>query len=127
MITYATTDLIDHLCDAVDNARAATNDSRWLNAIDRAWEALLTSETIRWDAATHALFIQSATHPAKLYRANGTCECAAFIAGRPCYHRAAARLVRRALELRDATPPMPAALPRSVDTSDAEEALLQCF
>ncbi|MET0466768.1 MAG: SWIM zinc finger family protein [Chitinophagaceae bacterium] len=45
----------------------------------------------------HALLILSDSN--EIYTANGTCQCKAFQNGRrPCWHRAAARLVKRYTE-----------------------------
>ncbi len=41
----------------------------------------------------HALVILSESN--EIYSANGTCQCKAFAHGKPCWHRAAARLVTR--------------------------------
>lgn len=91
--------ILDQLCEAVDAARLATNDSRWLNAIDTAWGWLLEQDAVVYDAATHALTIESATRPGTFYTANGACQCEAFGKHNACWHRAAARLVRRATEV----------------------------
>lgn len=94
--------LMDHLCAAVDAARAkAANDKRWLNALNTAWGFLLEQDTVLYRHEDHALLVTSASEPGKQYRANGRCQCNAFATHQACWHRAAARLVRRALELRD--------------------------
>jgi hypothetical protein len=92
--------ILDNLSDVVvPDARDATSgDSRWLNAIDSAYDWLLWQDSVTYDAATHALTVQSATHPSVLYVANGKCQCRASANGEACWHRAAARLVRRSLE-----------------------------
>ncbi len=41
----------------------------------------------------HALVILSESN--EVYSANGTCQCRAYEFGKPCWHRAAARLVAR--------------------------------
>ncbi len=98
--TLRTAALLDFLADAVDAARvAATDNVRWLNAIDAAWDHLLQQDVIEFDAAAHALVYRSES--GTTYHANGVCQCRAFAEGQACKHRAAARLVRRALELRD--------------------------
>ena len=89
--------ILDRLCESVDAARAATNDSRWLNAIDCAWGWLLAQDAVSYDAATHALTIPSATRPGTVYTANGACQCEAFEKHTACWHRAAARLVQNAV------------------------------
>lgn len=106
--------ILDRLCESVDAARAATNDSRWLNAIDCAWGWLLAQDAVSYDAATHALTIPSATRPGTVYVANGACQCEAFEKHTACWHRAAARLVRRATE----AVPVPVVVPVVVPMGD---------
>ena len=101
--TIATADLLDALVDALDTARVnAAQDSRWLNAIDTGADWLLQQEEISYDFASHALKVSSASRPDRAYVANGACQCEAFSKHSACWHRAAARLVRRALELEQA-------------------------
>ena len=95
--TIAVSDLIDGLCAAVDAARvAAEGNTRWLNAINAAWDRLLTVEAVEYCHDDHALIYHSES--GKTYTANGRCQCEAFRASTACAHRAAARLVFRALE-----------------------------
>ena len=96
--TIRTADLIDALAEAVDAARVQAGASqRWQNAIDAAWDHLLQAETIEYRHSDHALRYRSES--GQSYTANGTCQCTAFEKGQPCKHRAAARIVFRALEL----------------------------
>jgi hypothetical protein len=107
--TIRTADILDQLCDAVDTAReAAAGNTRWLNAISTAWGYLLTTDTIQFDASEHAIRVESATDARTVYIANGDCSCRAFAEGNACWHRAAARLVRRALERKGAAQAAPA-------------------
>jgi len=97
--TLRTADLLDNLVSAVDRARVnAQDDPRWLRAIDAGWDWLLQQDELSYNAATHELVVQSATGSGE-YRANGACQCRAAELDRPCWHRAAARIVRRAVEL----------------------------
>lgn len=100
--TIAVADIIDQLVEAVDAARTkAAGNQRWLGAVDRAWDYLLQVDAVSYDHADHALRVESASEPGKVYIANGACGCKAFAEhGNACWHRAAARLVRRAVELR---------------------------
>jgi len=92
-------EIFDALCDAYDLARSlAAGNARWASALDRAWGWLLEQDTIAYDVEHWAIRVQSATHPGVVYVANGDCTCPAFAHGNACWHRAAARLVRRALE-----------------------------
>lgn len=94
--------LLDYLCAAVDAARvAAKSNQRWSNAINSAWGFLLEQDSVLYRSADHALLVTSASEPGKTYRANGRCQCNAYATNQACWHRAAARLVRRAIELRD--------------------------
>jgi hypothetical protein len=98
--TIRTAEILDFIVDAVDAARAAAADSpRWRNAIDAAFDHLLTVDVIEYDHTAHELLYRSES--GATYRANGSCQCRAFEAGQPCKHRAAARLVYRAVEARD--------------------------
>lgn len=98
--TLRIVNLLDALCTAVDLAREmAGNNQRWLRAINTGWDWLLQQETVSYDHAAHALRVESASEPGKTYISNGACQCSAFEQHNACWHRAAARLVRRALEL----------------------------
>ncbi len=101
------------LAAVVDKARTdAAEHPRWLAAIDRAVLELLQNPWIE-RGELHGVIIASPS--GNLYSANGTCQCQAYHYGNPCWHRAAARLVR----LHDEYAPAPA-LP--VRASDAEYA-----
>ncbi|MEI7772044.1 MAG: hypothetical protein WCI67_18770 [Chloroflexales bacterium] len=93
----AVSDILDDLVSAVDAARAATDAPRWRNAIDAAFDHLLQVETVEVDAHGALTYASESGHT---YHANGACQCRAFLAGQPCKHRAAARLVKNALEHR---------------------------
>lgn len=67
---------------------------RWQTAIAKAKQQLETNPYIHFDGA--ALLILSDSN--EIYRANGTCQCKAYANGKPCWHRAAARLVERYME-----------------------------
>ncbi len=86
------------LAVVVAQARSdAAERPRWLAAIGRA---VLELETNPWiERADHGLIIGSPS--GKCYAANGTCQCRAFDFGKPCWHRAAARLVRLHDEARE--------------------------
>lgn len=111
--TLDTAHLLDALVEAVDAARETASVSpSWLRAIDSAYDYLLQTESIQYDLTACAIRVESATTPGTFYESNGDCQCAAFTKGKGiCWHRAAARLVRRALEcqvvLPDGTPVTP--------------------
>ena len=104
--SYHIAALLDALVAAVDTARAATTDARWLNALNTGYSWLLEQDVITFDAARHELTVNSPS--GRVYRANGACQCEAFAKHNACWHRAAARLVRRALELQAAPVANPA-------------------
>jgi hypothetical protein len=81
------------------NARAA-NHPAWLRAIEKAHTHLIEnpyiSETIEnpyiSETADGLLILPDS---GETYQSNGTCQCKAFSYGQPCWHRAAAQLIRR--------------------------------
>ena len=68
-----------------------SGDRRWETAIVKAAQQLESNPYLHFDG--DALLILSPSN--EIYRANGTCSCKAFKNGQPCWHRAAARLVKR--------------------------------
>ena len=79
------------LAAVVDRAlKDAADHPRWLHAIDRAVVELIDNPYLeRQDG--HLLI---ASPSGQIYSSNGICQCKAFEFGQPCWHRAAARLVR---------------------------------
>jgi hypothetical protein len=73
---------------------------RWVNAIARA-EIEENGVFMTWQEADKSLLIWSQKTDG-VYTSNGVCQCRAFLQGVPCFHRAAARLVRIYLETEDA-------------------------
>jgi chloramphenicol 3-O-phosphotransferase len=73
----------------------AGNDRRWQTAIAKAKQQLESNPFMHFDG--DALLILSPSN--EIYRANGMCQCAAFVKfARPCWHRAAARIITRYTE-----------------------------
>ena len=72
----------------------AEGSKRWQNAIAKAVGQLRENPMMHFDG--EALLILSDSN--QIYSANGVCQCKAFEKGFPCWHRAAARLVRRYFE-----------------------------
>jgi len=91
---YPVANILDALVIAVDAARQATHNRRWLTAIDAGFNFLLQQEIVEIDAH-NALTYRSES--GTTYHANGTCQCVAFAQGQPCKHRAASKLVHNAL------------------------------
>jgi len=78
--------------DAFDKA---TGNRRWQVAIAKAKEQIESNPYLHFDG--DALLVLSPSN--EIYRANGTCQCKAYAAGQPCWHRAAARLMQRYAEV----------------------------
>ena len=88
-----------------DALAKSANYSRWQNAINKAVTQIqLNGEFMTWQADSKSLLIWSQESNA-IHAANGVCDCQAFDRGFPCWHRAAARLVRIYMELADAPTP----------------------
>ena len=66
-----------------------------MNAINRA---SLNLESCWWQFDGETLVIASATSERHYAVTEHGCECKAFAAGRPCWHRAARRLLIKAVE-----------------------------
>jgi hypothetical protein len=72
-------------------AHDAAQHPRWLQAIARAIVEISDNPWIE-RGELHGLVIGSPS--GNVYSANGVCQCQAYLHGQPCWHRAAARLVR---------------------------------
>ena len=118
------------LAAVVDKARTdAAEHPRWLAAIDRAVVELVQNPWIE-RGELHGVIIASPS--GNLYSANGTCQCTAAHYSRPCWHRAAARLVER----HDQRQAQPVASPADMaariararqEAEQARAALLECW
>jgi hypothetical protein len=76
----------------------AQNKKRWINAIAKAVvEIEQNGVFMTWQEEDHSLLIWSQKSN-NIYTANGVCGCRAFEQGSPCFHRAAARLIRIYME-----------------------------
>ncbi len=76
----------------------AGTKKRWINAIAKATAEIEENGVfMTWQEEDHSLIIWSQKSN-NIYTANGSCQCRAFEQGSPCFHRAAARLVRLYLE-----------------------------
>ena len=71
---------------------------RWVNAIAKATVEIETNTFITWLPDEKHLVIWS-QKSGTTYSGNGVCQCTAYEQGYPCYHRAAARLIQRYLEI----------------------------
>ena len=88
MLTLDRSTLDQIIATALKDAAA---HPRWIVAIGRA--ALELDQNPWIERGDHGLIIGSPS--GTCYAANGICQCTAFHYGQPCWHRAAARLVRR--------------------------------
>jgi hypothetical protein len=111
-------DILDQLVIAVEVARVKAADTAWQNAVEAGYDWLLTQDTITYDRTHCELTIESASEPGTFWRANGECGCPAGRRSGICYHRSAARLVRRALEL-SATASRPKHKPNAAERAKA--------
>ena len=76
----------------------AKTKTRWINAIAKATAEIEANGVfMTWQEEDHSLLIWSQKSN-NIYTANGVCQCRAFEQGAPCFHRAAARLVRLYME-----------------------------
>jgi hypothetical protein len=71
-----------------------TDSLRWQVAITKAGAEIEENPYIHIDG--DALLILSPS--GEIYSANGACQCKAYVNNQPCWHRAAARLVKRYME-----------------------------
>ncbi len=86
----------------------ASAHPRWVNAIRRAFEEVDSNPYL--ERQDGHLLIGSPS--GALYAANGVCSCEAYTHGKkPCWHRAAARLVRLHDEALDRQPSVAAQAP----------------
>lgn len=91
MITFDSTILSQVISQA--KAQAADHPS-WLRAIDKAADQLQTNPWIYVDG--NHLIIPASN--GSTYSSNGVCQCLAYANGKPCWHRAASRIVKRYAE-----------------------------
>ncbi len=95
------------IADALSKVEQTVTDAqtkkRWVNAIAKATVEIEENGVfMTWQEADKSLLIWSQKSN-NIYTANGVCQCRAFEQGVPCFHRAAARLIRLYLETENAT------------------------
>lgn len=87
------------VADAIAKIHLSGKDvKRWVNAIAKATVEIENNPFMTWLPEEKHLVIWS-QKSSEVYTANGTCQCKAYLQGMPCYHRAAARLIQRYLEI----------------------------
>ncbi len=94
------------IADALAKIELTVTDAgmkkRWINAIAKAAVEIEENGVfMTYQEDDHSLIIWSQKSN-NIYTANGVCQCRAFEQGSPCFHRAAARLVRLYLEAENA-------------------------
>lgn len=90
---------------------AVQDNSRWTNAVRKAAAQIEENgEFMTYDADTETLLIWS-QQSNSIYESNGVCQCTAYEKGFPCFHRAAARLMKNYLTKPEEAP--------AVDASNA--------
>lgn len=77
-----------------DAFNRVSGNRRWETAIAKAKAELEANPYMHFDG--QALLILSAS--GEIYSANDSCQCKAFANHQPCWHRAAARLIKRYAE-----------------------------
>lgn len=85
------------VAESLAKVALAPNGKRWTNAIAKATLQIESNPFMTYQHDSHSLLILS-PESGEIYTANGTCQCKAFEAGQPCWHRAAARIVTRYIE-----------------------------
>jgi hypothetical protein len=85
---------------AAEIAKSRTNDKRWTAAIDKAVAGVESGAWIVTELA-HGIMV---TTENGTYHANGACQCRAYELGQACKHRALARLVEIANEIKETAP-----------------------
>jgi|SRR5215470_8477273 len=68
----------------------AAGNKRWINAIEKAADAILNN---RWIITPLAHSYAMTMESGETYFANGSCQCKAYANGQPCKHRCAARIL----------------------------------
>lgn len=95
------------LADIDINKNLTSGDKiRWVNAIAKASTRIETQGVFMdWQEDDKSLLIWSQGSN-EIYTANGKCQCLAFKANQPCWHRAATKLYKNylALETIDVAP-----------------------
>src|SRR5215813_4808258 len=91
---------INKIKQAAEIAKAKTNDKRWIAAIDKAVAGVESGWIVTELAHGICVTTENGT-----YFANGACNCKAFEFGQACKHRALARLIEIATEIKETVAP----------------------
>lgn len=79
---------------AQDAFNRVSGNRRWETAIAKAKAELESNPYIHFDGQSLLILSPSG----EIYSAGGACQCKAYRKNQPCWHRAAARLVKRYAE-----------------------------
>ena len=92
----------EFIIDAVHNAyERVGDDGRWRRAIEKAAAWIMQQDALVYDGDTSELIgVGSATSDRVYSPSPLSCQCEAFAKSSPCWHRAAALLVKRAAGLK---------------------------
>ncbi len=95
----------EYIITAVNNALERVGDDvRWRRAIEKAAAWIMQQDSLVYDGDTSELIgVNSATGDRVYSPSPLSCQCEAFAKNAPCWHRAAALLVKRAAEMLDKT------------------------
>jgi hypothetical protein len=86
--------IADSIAKVELTVKDAQTKKRWINAISKAAAQIDNhGEFMNYDTQDNHLVIWSQDSN-EIYTSNGVCQCKAFAQNQPCWHRAAARLVR---------------------------------
>jgi hypothetical protein len=90
------------IADALSKVEQTVTDAqtkrRWIRAIAKATVEIEENGCfMTWMSDSQSLLIWSQKSN-QIYSSNGVCQCRAFEQGSPCFHRAAARLIRLYME-----------------------------
>ena len=92
----------DFVIDAVHNAyERVGDDGRWRRAIEKAAAWIMQQDSLVYDGDTSELIGVNSASSDRVYSPSPlSCQCEAFAKNAPCWHRAAALLVKRAAGLK---------------------------
>ena len=98
--------------DSIEKVALTVSDDRlaqrWINAINKAAAQIEENgEWITWMPETKSIVIWN-QETNNVHSANGVCDCEAYKRGFPCFHRAAARIIRLYMEAETQAKEIPA-------------------
>jgi hypothetical protein len=109
------TTAMTNLKQAAETAKAKTSDKRWINAIDKAVDALTNAKWIVTELANCHVITSASGETYKV--TEKICQCKSFFYDRPCAHRAAVRLLTLAESIETETTPKVVSCPPRITRS----------